>query len=152
MSEKDIVFKGKIKQTGIFSFKDFYSFIYDWLREENYDVFEKRYTEKVKGDTKDLEITWNAEREISDYFKFVITMDWLILGMKSVEVQKEGKKVKMESAALEIKFRAILVKDYEDRWENHPFWKFMRGLYERYIIKNRVDEYQIKLMEFLYFT
>lgn len=147
MSEKDIIFKGKIKQTGIFSFKDFYSFIYDWLREENYDVYEKRYTEKVKGDTKDIEITWSAEREISDYFKFVITMDWLILGMRSVEVQKDGKKVKMESAAIEIKFRAILVKDYEDRWENHPFWKFMRGLYERYIIKNRIDEYQIKLLE-----
>lgn len=147
MSEKDIIFKGKIKQTGIFSFKDFYSFIYDWLREENYDVFEKRYIEKVKGDTKDIEITWSAEREISDYFKFIITMDWLILGMKTIEVQKEGKKVKMESAALEIKFRAILVKDYEDRWENQPFWKFMRGFYERYIIKNRIDEYQVKLME-----
>lgn len=147
MSEKDIVFKGKIKQTGIFSFKDFYSFAYDWLREEGYDVFEKKYSEKVKGDSKDLEIQWSAEREISDYFKFNITLNWLILGMKTVEVQKDGKKIKMESAAMEIGFKAILIKDYEDRWENYPFWKFMRGVYERYIIKNRIDQYQAKLFE-----
>lgn len=147
MSEKDIIFRGRINQTGIFSFKDFYSFTYDWLKEENYDVFEKKYTEKVKGDSKDVEITWSAEREISDYFKFVITIDWVIIGMKSVDVQKEGKKIKMDSATLGLRFKAILVKDYEDRWENYPLWKFMRGLYEKYIIKNRVDQYQIKLLE-----
>jgi len=147
MSEKDIVFRGKIKQTGIFSFKDIYSFIYDWLREDAYDVFEKKYAEKVKGDSKEVEISWSAEKEISDYFKFVITIDWLILGMKTVEVQKDGSKVKMESASVELRFKAMLVKDYEDRWENYPFWKFMRGVYERYIIKNRIDQYQVKLLE-----
>ncbi len=147
MSEKDQVFKGKIKQTGIFSFKDLYSFAYDWLREEGYDVFEKKYSEKVSGDTKGIEIQWNSEREVSDYFKFLITMDWMILGMKTIEVQKEDKKVKMESASLEIKFKAILVKDYEDRWENHPFWKFLRGIYEKYIIKKRIEDYQVKVFE-----
>ncbi len=147
MSEKDTIFKGKIKNTGIFNFKDFYSFVYDWLREEGYDVFEKKYSEKVSGDSKQIEIEWDADREISDYFKFRINMYWLILGMKSVEVQKEGQKVKMDTAVTEIKFKAILVKDYEDRWENSTFWKFLRGIYERYIIKSRIEEYQIKILE-----
>ncbi|MFA5259201.1 MAG: hypothetical protein WC979_07295 [Candidatus Pacearchaeota archaeon] len=146
MSEKDQVFKGKIKQTGIFSFKDFYSFTYDWLKDDGYDVVEKAYSETVSGDSKKVEIKWEATREISDYFKFQIKMDWLILGMKTIEVQKENKKIKMETAAVEIKFTAVLIKDYEDRWENHPFWKFMRGIYEKYIIKVRVDDYQIKLL------
>ena len=146
MSEKDQVFKGKIKQTGIFTFKDLYSFVYDWLKEEGYDVFERTYSEKIVGDSKNIEIAWEATREISDYFKFMIKINWQILGMKTVEVQKEDKKVKMESGALELKFAAILVKDYEDRWENQPFWKFLRGIYERYIVKSRIEDYQIKLL------
>jgi len=146
MSEKDSVFKGKLKQTGIFSFKDLYSFIYDWLRDEGYDVFERNYKEKVSGDSKEIEIKWEAQREISDYFRFLITIDWMIIGMKSVEVQKETKKVKMESGALEIKFKGVIVKDYENRWEDSPIWKFFRGIYEKYIIKSRIDDYEIKLI------
>jgi len=147
MSEKETIFKGKLKQRGLFDFKDFYSFTYDWLMDENYDVFEKKYTEKVKGDSKDVEIDWEAMKEISDYFRFVIKTYWIILGMKSVEVQKEGKKIKMDTGLLEIKFTAQLVKDYENRWENKPIWKFLRGVYDRYIIRTRIEDYEERLLE-----
>ncbi len=147
MAEKDTIYKGKIKQGGIFSFKDFYNFTYDWLKEENYDMFETNYTEKVKGDSKQIEIRWEAHKEISDYFKFVIELKWLILGMKSIEVMKEGKKVKMDTGVLEIKYKALLVKDYENRWEDHPMWKFLRGLYDRYIVRSRIDDYEIRLLD-----
>jgi len=147
MSEKDKVYQGKVKQSGIFSFKDLYSFLYDWLKEEGYDVTEKSYSEKVTGDSKQIEITWEDTREVSDYFRFLIKVEWQILGMKSVEVQKDDKKIKMDSGSMEVKFKGVLLKDYEDRWENQPFWKFMRGVYDRYVIKSRIDEYQIKLIE-----
>ena len=147
MSEKDKIYKGKIKQSGIFSFKDLYAFLYDWLKEEGYDILEKSYSEKVSGDSKQIEISWDATKEVSDYFKFQIKVEWQILGMKSVDVQREDKKIKMDSGSLEVKFTGVLLKDYEDRWENQPFWKFMRGVYDRYIIKSRIDEYQIKLFE-----
>ncbi len=147
MAEKDTLYQGKIKQGGIFSFKDFYSFTYDWLRDEGYDLIEKSYSEKVKGDSKELKIKWEAERDISDYFRFVIQMDWFIIGMKDVEVQKEGKKVKMNSGLLEIKFKAILVRDYENRWEDRPIWKFLKGVYDRYIIRARIEDYENKILE-----
>ncbi|MBS3079056.1 hypothetical protein J4218_02970 [Candidatus Pacearchaeota archaeon] len=147
MSEKDKVYQGKVKQSGIFSFKDLYAFLYSWLKEEGYDIVEKSYSEKISGDSKQIEITWEAAKEVSDYFKFQIKVEWQILGMKSVDVQKEDKKIKMDSGSLEVKFKGVLLKDYEDRWENQPFWKFMRGIYDRYVIKSRIDEYQIKLIE-----
>ena len=145
MVEKDTIFKGKIKQTGVFDFKDFYSFVYDWLVGEDYDVTEKRYTEKVAGEAKDVEIEWDATKKISDYFKNQIKVDWRILGMKDVKVKKDGKEVSMNSAVVEIKFAAVLQKDYESRWEDHPLWKFLRGLYDRYIIRARIIEYENKL-------
>lgn len=147
MVEQDTVFSSKVKQTGIFSFKDFYSFVYDWLRDEGYDILEKKYGEKVLGEAKQLEIVWEAEKAISDYFKFMIKVDWAIRGMKSVEVQREDKKIKMDSGEVELKIKGILKKDYENRWENNPFWKFLRGVYEKYIIKSRVEDYSIKLVQ-----
>src|SRR3989338_8731667 len=80
MSEKDILYKGKIKHNGVFNFKDFYSFLYEWITNEGYFINEKSYS-------------------------------------------------------------VILEKDYEERWENQPFWKFMRGIYDRYIIRTRIEEY-----------
>jgi len=145
--EKDKVFSGKIKQAGIFNFKELYEFIYDSLMSENYDVFENKYVEKVSGDSKDVEIDWKATKEISDYFKFEIKADWLILGMKKVKVQKEGKEVSMDSGTLEIKFTATLQKDYENRWEGSAFKKFLRGIYDKYIIKSRVEDYELKLFQ-----
>jgi hypothetical protein len=115
MAEKDTKFSGKIKQKGIFDFKKFYNFAYDWLRDEGYKVIEKNYTEEITGDSKKIEIKWVAKKKISDYFQFVIQTDWLVLNLKNVEVQKEGKKVKMNSGEPELKIKGILVKDYENK-------------------------------------
>ena len=147
MVEKDKIYKGKIKQSGIFNFKDFYEFLYDYFMDENYDVFESKYTEKLKGDSKDLEIKWRAVKEVSDYFRFEISSHWFILGMKKVRVKKEGEEISMDSGTIEIKFDGVLVKDWENRWESSPFFKFLRGLYDRYIIRSRIDDYELKLFQ-----
>ena len=145
MSEKDTIFKSKIRHRGLFDFKDAYKFAFDLLVDENYDIFERKYTEKVKGDSKDAEIIWEAMKEVSDYFRFVIKIEWVIRGMKSIEVQRDGKKIKMDSGLMDIRFKADLIKDYESRWENHPLWKFLRGFYDRYIIRTRIEQYEEKL-------
>ena len=146
MAEKDTLFKGKIKQAGVADFKDFYSFAYDWLSNEGYTVNEKVYSEKVAGDAKDIDVSWEAKKKVSDYFAFVIKIDWKILGLKSIEVQRESKKIKTNSGVFELKFSAVLVKDYESRWEDKPIWKFLRGVYDKYIIRSRIDQYEDKLM------
>ncbi len=145
MSEKDKVFEGKIKHTGIFDFKELYKFTYSWLVDENYFVMEKSYNEKITPTGKEIEIEWNATKKISDYFKFVLKVTWRVIGMVSVEVEENGKKLKMDKAMLEIKVSAVLEKDYEHRWENNAFTKFLRGLYDRYIIRSRIEQYETKI-------
>jgi len=147
MAEKDTIFSGKVKQVGILNFKDFYAFAYDWLKGEGYSLTEKVYSEEITGDSKKIDISWQAKRKISDYFQFVISINWRILGLKDIEVTREGKKVKMNTASVEIKIKGVLVKDYEHKWEDRPVWKFLRGIYDRYIIRSRVDQYEGDLKE-----
>ena len=45
MAEKDKVFKGKIKNVGLFDFKDFYEFLYNAFMDEGFIVFESKYEE-----------------------------------------------------------------------------------------------------------
>jgi hypothetical protein len=146
MAEKDQVFKTKIKYTGIWDFKQVYRFLYDWFADNGYKVKEAGYTEKIKADGKEIEIKWVAKKKVSDYFQFQINADWLILGMTETEVQKEGAKMKMNKGYLEIMFSATLIKDYEQRWENNALLKFLRGVYDRYIIKSRIEDYEDRLL------
>jgi hypothetical protein len=145
MAEKDKIFDGKIKQSGIFDFKELYSFAYDWLSDQGYGITERAYGEQVTGDSKKVDITWEAKKKVSDYFKFFIKMDWQLLGLKSIKVKKDDKEISMNSGSVEIKFKAFIIKDYENRWEEQPFWKFLRGVYDRYVIRTRIDEYEDKI-------
>ncbi len=146
MAVKDRVFKGKIKQKGIYDYKAFYEFIYDYLSEEEYDVHESLYHDTAKGDAKDLNIQWSATKIISDYFKFEITLGWIILGQKKIKLNRDGKEVSMDSGTLEINFEATLIKDHENKW-NSGFLKVLRDIYDEYIIRSRIDDYEVQLFE-----
>ena len=147
MVERDIVFTGKIKQKGIFDYPEFYRFCYEWLIDKGYWLVEKVYSEKINPDGKEVEIEWEATRKISDYFKFLLKINWRIIGMTDVEVEKNGKKIRMNKGYPEIKVAATLIKDYEHRWEGNAFLKFLRGLYDKYIIRGRIEHYEEKIYE-----
>lgn len=145
MVEKDKVFTGKVKNVGLFDFKELYRFLYMWLVDEGYLMIEKGYTEKVTQTGKEVEIEWNAFKKISDYFRFYLKVKWLILGMTTVEVEEDGKKIKMNKGSVEMVLTATLEKDYEHRWEGTSFLKFLRGLYDKYIVRGRIDAYEEKI-------
>jgi len=147
MAELDKICEGKVKFDGIFNFGEIYKFVYTMLGDYEYKIEEKVYSEKSKPTGKEIEIVWMTKRKISDYFRFRINVTWLILGMSDVEVQKDGAKVKLNKGNLEIKFTTYLEKDYEQRWENNSIVKFMRGIYDKYIIKSRIETYEDKVKE-----
>jgi hypothetical protein len=146
MAEKNLVYKEKVKQKGIFGFKDFYEFIYDYLVDEGYDVHESKYREKVGsgGESKDVEISWSAKKAISGYFQYEISLSWLILGMKSVKVKKEDGEVKMDSGTIEVVFKATLIKDYKSNWDS-KILQTLNRIYNDYVIKQRTEDHELIL-------
>jgi len=147
MAEKDILWGTKVKHKGIFDFKELYRILYEWFQSEDYNLGEKSYKESVgAGGSKQVEIEWEAYRNISDYFRFTIKVGWLILGMTETEVEIDGVKQKMNKGQLELSIKSVLVKDYESRWETKPFIKFLRTLYDKYLIPARIENYEGKLL------
>lgn len=147
MAEKEQIFSSKIKYEGIFSFKEFYKFCYSWLTDETeLLVFEDKYTEKLKGNAKDIDISWVGERKVTDYFKFQIKATFQILKMTEVQVNKGNAKVTMNEGSVEVKIKGNLIRDYEGKFETSAFKKFLRSVYEKWVIKARVEQFEGKLI------
>jgi len=124
---------------------DLYNFCFNWLKDEGYKLKEEEYTEKITSFGKEIILKWEASKKITDYFKHVIKVEWHILGMKDAEVEQDGKKVSTNKGEVKITIKATLVRDYEERWEDRPFYKFLRGVYEKYIIRETREEYESDL-------
>ena len=146
MAEKETVFSSKIKYKGVFSFKDFYKFGYDWLKDEmGMDISEKKYEEKIKGDSKDIEVRWSGEKAVTDYFKFEVEVTLVVDGLTAVEITEDGVKVSTNKGGIGVDVKGTLVRDYDGKFEMSAFKKFMRGMYEKWVIPSRVEEYKGKL-------
>lgn len=142
MSQKKEVYKQKLKQKGYWNYDELYNMAFHWLKDHGFGLKEALYNEKLQANGKEIVITWEAKKKVTDYFVHKITLDWHILGLNDAEVEIDGKKTKTNKGELEITFKGILINDYEQRWEDKPLWKFLRGVYEKYVIRETVDEYE----------
>jgi hypothetical protein len=147
MAEKDTIFTSKVKYGGIFSFPDFYKFCYDWLTDETtLNVAEEKYVEKLQGNSKNIDIEWKGTRKVTDYFKFEIKAKFRILGLEKVEIERDGKKMKTNKGSVEVKVSGTLIRDYNGKFESSAFKKFLRSIYEKWVIKSRIDQFEEKLI------
>lgn len=148
MSEKETIFSSKVEYGGVFSFKDFYKFCHAWLKEETgLDVIEDKYEEKIAGDSKEIIVDWTCEKEVTDYFKYEVKIKFKAKKLKEVEIQKEGVKIKTNEGTISVEVKGTLVRDYEAKFEKTAGQKFMRGVYEKWVIPARVEEYEGKLAQ-----
>ena len=148
MAEKETIFSSKVEYNGFFSFKDFYKFCHAWLKEETgLDLIEDKYEEKLAGDLKELIIDWTGTKEITDYFKYEIKINFKARRLKEVEIQKAGAKVKTNEGSIAVTLKGTLVRDYEGKFEKSAGQKFMRSIYEKWVIPARIEEYEGKLAE-----
>ena len=145
--EKDTIFQSKVKYSGVFVFSEFYKFCYDWLVDEfGLEVVEEKYVEKIKGTTKDIEFKWTGTKKVTDYFKFEVKVAFKVEGLEDVEVIQDKIKKKMNKARVEIKISSTLIKDYEGKFEQSAFKKFLRSIYEKWVIPARIAQFEDKLV------
>ncbi len=147
MVEKETIFSSTVKYTGVFSFVDFYKFCYEWIKEETGmdPLSEVKYEEKLKGDEKEILIKWKGEKELTDYFRFDAEVKFEIKKLKNIEIEQGGKKIKTNEGSVKINIKGILIKDYKGKFEMSAFNKFLRSIYEKWVIPARIEEYEGKI-------
>lgn len=147
MAEKEDIFSSKVSYAGIFSFKDFYSFCYQWLTDETgLGISEDKYKEKLAGDSKEIEIAWTGTKKVTDYFKYEVSINFSIKGLKEVEIAEGNARVKSNQGSVTLGVKGTLVRDYDGKFEKSSFQKFLRSIYDKWVIPSRVQEYEDKLI------
>lgn len=145
MAEKDQVIREQVEHKGIFDFRGLYSFAHSWFQSENYDgVDEEKYSEKLAGSAKNIDIEWKATKRLSDYFKIEQKLKFEIKDLTDVEVEIDGKTKKMNNGSIKIEIKGTLVVDPDSKWETSAFYKFIRDVYSKYVVPARVDSMKMK--------
>lgn len=145
----------KIKRKTIFDLARFYKFIKYWMDDNGFFIGEGpfneyRYIDKTEARGKHLEIFWEGEKAFSDYFIHKMKISFLVLGLTEVEIQKGAKKLKLDSADVEIRITGALITDAKNSYKDSPFSKIIQKIYENIIIKKRMDEYKRLVYEKTY--
>jgi len=146
MPEKDTLFKSKMKHGGVFSFKDFYIFCYNWLKDETgLIITEKKYIEKIAGDKKIIEVKWECYRKLTDYFKFELEVKIKADPLFKATITQDGAQVETNKGTVEVEIKGVLVRDYQGKFEMSATQKFMRSIYEKWVVPSRIDQFEDKV-------
>ena len=152
MPQRDIIVPSvRIKDNTIFSLTELYKLLYRWFELHQYAFQEREYRDEDQGNgKKHIEIKWYAEKRIDNYFKYIIEIDFLILGLRDIEIEKDGVKVNTNKGDIEMRIKSYVLKDYDATWERSPIMRFFREVYDKRIIKGRIEEYEDELYEETY--
>ena len=94
---------------------------------------------------KKIEVEWLGDKKLTDYFKFEAKIDIKAENLKEIEINQGGAKVKTNQGSVEVSIKGILVRDYAGKFETTAFKKFLRGIYEKWVITSTIGEYQGKI-------
>jgi hypothetical protein len=149
MSELDYVIREGdlvIKQKATFNLLELYNTIKSWFKLNKYTLFEKKYEDTIKEESRYSKIKFVSSKKIDDYTKFRIDIGLDISNYKTIE----SKKNRLVEGTVTIKFESYLDSDYEERWENNPFYKFFRGIFDKIISQDKFSKYEEELREETY--
>jgi len=79
-----------------------------------------------------------VRKKPDDYVKILIDVAIKVKGLE--EVRKKGSKKTMHRGSLELIFVGHMTKDYEDKWGKNPVLLFLREVYDKWVIGDRLKD------------
>lgn len=153
----------RVKFNDVFSLRNLYIMLHELLLEENWrgaegdsdhaDIetlySENVYQRGIHHGGKELWFWWRAskflEGKYSSYLVNKLDIDAHVVYLQTMEVVHQGKKMNVQKAEIEMFFRAKIVADYEDKWQNHKFLKHIQHLYESRVLHAEIEKREKEL-------
>lgn len=140
MADKELLLKDKTEHSGLMNFAALYSYSHGWFKEQGYSVDETKYSEKSDGTKRDITVEWNVTKTLSDYFKIDNKFKMEVSGLIDVEVEIDGVKKKMNQGKITLEMKGNLITDPDSKWQSSPFNRFIRDIYNKYVIPSRMND------------
>ena len=137
----------KLTYEGLFDVHELYMLIDTWLYEKGYDKREMVNQEHIKPDGKFIELELQPWKKITDYARHVIKMRIRMFHIQDVVMEQDGRNVKLQRGTVTIVFDGYLDTDYENRWEQKPFYFFLRTMFDKFFYRTYSKEFEDLLAE-----
>ncbi len=144
-----IVDQLKFNYSGLFSMPDLYRLIDSWFYEKGWDKWELRNYEIHTPTGKQIELELKPWIRYKHYYRHIIHIKFLAKNVKDVEIEKDGKKTKIQHGDIQIIFNAYLQTDYEGAWFSKWLF-FVNILFDKYIFKHYFDRHKGWLIQDTY--
>ncbi|MBI4439279.1 hypothetical protein HY640_05070 [Candidatus Woesearchaeota archaeon] len=132
---------------GMFNVTELYQLIDNWIREKGFDRRELRNQEHVKPEGKYIELELQPWKKVSDYVRHQIRVLIRMINLKEVTVEIDGKKKRMHKGKVYIIIDGIMYTDFEGRWEQRPFYFFLRTVFDKFIYRTYTGQFEDLLVE-----
>ena len=129
-----------LKYKGIMDYNGLSTYIIRWLLDRHYEVDERTQKHKMScphGFEVEREII--AYRDITDFYRYEVKIFMHLWDASEVDAVKQGKKVKLWNARIEVQFHFDVVCDYANKWGTNPFFeKLLKKVFCEYVIKKEI--------------
>ncbi len=142
--KKDIMKKNVAEYQGtIFSLDEILEGTEEWFSNHKYILKTKKKRKRVKPLGDEIEVNWTASKAVDRYSQYVIKLRWLLKNVNTIRVKDTNKELFQGDIGLTID--AHIDKDFENKWDNTKFQKYLKHLYEKYIYERTFLRHKIQL-------
>jgi len=135
----------EIRKHGVYDLEKLYHALKEELKSTGYSFREKDVTDKTDPGAREHKIIWTAERNVDAYVKFLIDIEFWIWRGVNVIVEEDGRRRKMQKGDFTIRIKSKFKKNWNNSFGSSGFQEFLRQVYEKYAIKQRLINYESKL-------
>jgi len=140
----------KLKYKGVFDYDGLSTYVINWLQDHKYELNEKTHKHKMSCPHGfEIERHIEATRKIDAFYQYKVTVIFFLWDAFEVDAVKDGKKMKLWNAQMELRIDFEVVCDYANKWATSPFYEKLLKFYCEYIIKKEII---IKHVDPLYYS
>ena len=136
-----------ISYSGVFSVIELYQTIDNFMREKGYDRRELLNQEHVTPEGKYIELHLQPWKKVNDYVRHQVKIIIRMIKIKELVVEVDGKRKKMNKGKVFIIIDGYMFTDFEGRWEQKPFYFFLRTLFDKFIYRSYTGQFEDLLVE-----
>lgn len=141
MTERNLVVDQlKLSYEGLFDLAELYRLIDSWFYEKGWDKYEHINQEQITASGRQIRLVLEPSKNITDYFKIIVRIKANFNDIKDVEVEKEGKRVRLNQGEVKMVFDGYVLSDRRGKWNEKPLWWFLSIIFDKYIFKEHYSK------------
>jgi len=131
----------KFSYEGLFNAAELYNVISTFFFEKGWDWYEKLNQEQITPEGKQVNIVFEPWKNVSDYYKLVTKIVFNLTDLKEVEVEHEGKTIRLNQGMVKITFDGYVIGDRKKKWTKPFFW-FLTVILEKYFFHEHLAKFE----------